>query len=185
MCNGSGEHPALKGLSDTFYPDYGLTPGGEYGVVREGWNDKITQDEVQALLDENRLFGFKDRVTATFPEEVTVTAEEVNRAQKAGGIGCRHDALNRGILIRARGIRLGLIGPEEKSDYCPECKGQGYMRTGPDRLVLHLWMLHPRKGAGRGITIKNVQFEDLTEVKEMLRCAYGQHTKHFAWALED
>jgi hypothetical protein len=95
-----------------------------------------------------------------------------------------HDAINRGTLIEARAKRLGLLN-EDGTTECKTCRGHGYVRTGPDRLALYIWLLHPRKGASRGFTVESVQPEDLPEVKEMLRIAMEQHRKHFAWAIEE
>jgi hypothetical protein len=50
---------------------------------------------------------------------------------------------------------------------------------------LLLWMLHPRKGAGRGITVKLVDEGDLDAIKAILRESFVQHQKHFAWAIAD
>lgn len=35
--------------------------------------------------------------------------------------------------------------------------------------LLNLWLLHPRKGASRGITIKNIEESDLQEIKIYLQ----------------
>ena len=186
-----GYNPATSELAKTYYPDYGPTADG-WGIVREGWHDKITQDEVQALVDAGRLMdwthtcnevpgeGWKRREDGYIP-----TAEEVNEAQNAKGQGLRsHDCINRHILIETRAKRLGYAN-EDGTVTCEKCQGHAYRRTGPDRLVLYLWLLHPRKGASRGVTIENVQPEDLPEIKELLRYAMEQHKKHFAWAMED
>jgi hypothetical protein len=45
-------------------------------------------------------------------------------------------------------------------------------------------MLHPRKGASRGITVESVELTDVPEIKEFLCTAFEQHKKHFAWGLE-
>lgn len=184
-----GYSEEAREVAETFYADWEVyrDETGEFhsNVRRPGWNDQITQDEVQALVDAGRLYdwthtwsketGWQRREDGYIP-----TAEEVNLAQNVKGQGLKsHDAINRGILIDARCKRLGL------STTCERCKGHAYVRTGPDRLVLYLWLLHPRKGASRGVTIRNVQPEDLPEVKELLRASMAQHQKHFAWAMED
>lgn len=186
-----GYSDAVAEIAQTFYDDYEVDWHAVTShVTRKGWHDEITQDEVQALVDEGRLMdwthtwsketGWKRREDGYIP-----TAEEVNEVQNLKGQGLRsHDAINRGILIRARAQRLGLANADG-SVCCERCKGHAYVRTGPDRLVLYLWLLHPRKGASRGVTIKNVQPEDLPEVKELLRVSMAQHQKHFAWAMDE
>lgn len=99
------------------------------------WCDNITQDEVQALVDANRLWDFtrvplNDKQKADVKEKMAAggnswlpydngrvpTADEVNKwNRKRHG----HDAINRWILIEARAKRLGVLG------VCPKCKGKG------------------------------------------------------------
>jgi len=186
-CEGSGACPPCKELSDSFYGDdgYRVVYDGEGNLVgfeqvrepTEGWHNKITQDEVQALFDEDRLRDWDGKIP---------TAEEVNELQmKCGGIVMTHDAINKHILVRARAERLGLIEVgEENNTYCKTCNGRGSVRTGEDRLVFYAWLLHPRKGASRGITVKSVQPHELPEVKEFLLASYLKHQSHFEWACE-
>lgn len=114
LCDGSGYNTATKQIADDFYA---------FDDRRQAWCDNITQDEVQALVDEGRLMdfthtwkqgeGWKRREDGYIP-----TAEEVNVHQRKGGLG-GHDAINRFILIEARAKRLGVFGK------CPVCKGEG------------------------------------------------------------
>ena len=171
-----GYAPQIEQIARTFYSD----------GLNEGWNDKITQDEVQALVDNGRLYDwthtYKENGWQRREDGYIPTAEEVNAAQNKRD-SKSHDAINCCILIEARAKRLGLLNDDGTST-CKRCQGKAYRRIGPDRLVLYLWLLHPRKGASRGVTIKNVQLEELPEVKEFLRYSMEQHKKHFAWAME-
>jgi hypothetical protein len=63
---------------------------------------------------------------------------------------------------------------------CEACNGNGSTYTGPATLDLVLWVLHPRKGASRGWTIKNIQHEELPEVYAFLRTAAASNAKRFA-----
>jgi hypothetical protein len=133
----------------------------------EQWNDKITDDEVQALLDAGRLMDWTRNGK-------TPTAEEVNAAQHRGGLS-GHDAINRMILTRTRLERLGLPVT------CNECEGHGYVYTAPAAHVsLTLWWLHPRKGCSRGIEIERVEESEIPAVLEFLRTAAKRNADRFA-----
>lgn len=112
LCDGSGYNTATKQIADDFY---------SFEDRRRAWSDKITQEEVQALVDQGRLMdfthtwkqgdGWKRREDGRIP-----TADEVN-AWNQRGLG--HDAINRFILIEARAKRLGVFGK------CSVCNGEG------------------------------------------------------------
>lgn len=169
-CDQSGYNSGTKRIDDDYYnPD----------CTGRKWIHDITQDEVQALVDSNRLYDFTHRVEpgkGWVPREDgrVPTAAEVNEWSRKG-IG--HDAINQGILIRTRAKRLGVWG------LCEKCDGTTRIRTSDDMLSLYIWLLHPRKGAGRGIHIKSVLPEDLPEVRAFLRRSWNKHTEHFKWAL--
>jgi hypothetical protein len=116
-CHGDGYTADARRISETFY---------NFDDRSQRWSDKITQDEVQALVDEGRLQDF----THTWTRETgwvrredgyVPTAEEVNGAQRSHQLGIVHDAINRYILIDARCKRLGI------KSKCPVCEGNGYL----------------------------------------------------------
>lgn len=168
-CGQSGYNPATRRIADSFYSH--SCPSGA-----EVWNDKITQDEVEALAEHHRLWDFGQKwnpETQTYSLERMPTAAEVNARQGRGFMG--HDAINRSILIEARAKRLGGWG------HCTECDGQGSVITSPAaRLALTLWVLHPRKGASRGWEIKNIERQELPEVFTYLREAAARNAARFA-----
>ena len=49
LCDGNGYNTATKQIADDFY---------SFDDRRRAWSDKITQDEVQALVNQNRLIDF-------------------------------------------------------------------------------------------------------------------------------
>lgn len=138
-CDGSGYNEQTQEIANTFYDHegFGVTWSYEYNVAPDGspatrppwkinghsksWQSKITQDEVQALVDKGRLMnfthvfsqgnGWERRLDNYIP-----TAEEVNHWNE-NGMG--HDGINRWILIETRAKRLGLYG------HCPYCQGEG------------------------------------------------------------
>lgn len=128
------------------------------------WRKQITEDEAAALIEAGRGCGFREGL---------VTAEDFNRAESGRGLG--HDGINRGILIEARLKRFGI--PQT----CEECKGHGYVYT-KDHTTLNLvyWLLHPRKGAARGVEVKNIQREELPEVFAFLKEAADRNAQRFS-----
>lgn len=174
-----GYNPETKKISDAFYAHHLPYGSIEHDLVR--WCDKITQDEVEALAAAHRLNGFKlHRWDDTQKDWVRTdnpipTAEEINAQNRAGARFMGHDAINRCILIKARAKRLGVWGQ------CPKCEGHGEVFTSPTaRLGLVLWWLHPRKGASRGIDIKNVTQQDLPKVYAFLKEAAVRNAARFS-----
>lgn len=170
-CDGSGLNPATKRIADSFYRH--SCPAG-----MDVWNDTITQDEVQALVDSGRLMDFTHDFT---PGEgwkrnearPVPTAAQVNSWQRGTGLG--HDAINRWILVETRAKRLGAWGK------CAKCDGEGSIFTTEEaRLGLVLWMIHPRKGASRGVDVKNIAHHQTDAVFAWLRQAAERNAARFA-----
>lgn len=138
------------------------------------WKDKITQDELDALIEAGRF-----RLVEQEDGKV-ITLEEVNFSNSSDAKGPRsfsfnHDAINMRILVEQRCRRLGL------PHYCTECEGYGYIFTAPKAHVnLVLWLLHPRKGASRGVEVKNIQQGELSEVFEFLSEAANRNADRFS-----
>jgi hypothetical protein len=126
------DSPAVRAFAERNIanaPDYYGT--GENATVREGqrlanlwngmWSHHLTQDDVDALVAAGRLRNF----THTWTREtrwqkieppVVPTAAQVNEWSPSD-LG--HDAINAGVVIRARCEREGI------DDTCPTCKGHG------------------------------------------------------------
>jgi len=168
-CGGSGYNPETDQISDDFY---------DFEGTGRKWKDQITQDEVDKLIEKNRLFQFYPdhetwvKAVNEGGPRPTPTAEEVNLWSK--GRGDDHDAINRGILIKCRAKRLGVWG------VCEHCKGRGQVITGPTYAGLILWMIHPRKGCGRGVEIKNLKQEDLPEIFNYLAEGAQRNASRFS-----
>lgn len=167
-CDQTGYNPATRQISDDWY-DFD-------GTGRE-WCHNLTQHEVDALVDADRLVDLTHNFTrgkGWQPKEppVKVTADEVNEWSKEG---MGHDALNRGICVKARAQREGVWG------LCAHCEGDGLLYTAPEaRVNLVLWWMHPRKGCSRGIEVKNIQKDDLPAVFAFLREAAERNARRFS-----
>ena len=179
-CDQTGYNLETKKIADDFY---------DFGGTGKKWCDKITQDEVEVLVANGRLPEiFQDscwydkqqeewikRIDGEIivvPKPNMPTSEEVNAWQKKG-IG--HDAINRSILIRTRAKRLGVYG------HCPACDGNGIVYDEQNgKLGLVLWMLHPRKGASRGVEIKEIRESEMPSVLRFLQLAAKRNAERFS-----
>jgi hypothetical protein len=133
-CEGSGLNKETKQLSDDWY---------DFNRTGKKWCYNITQNEVDALWEHNRLHcDFKEKPTA---DEVNIWAS------KSMG----HDAINHNICVEARAKKEGIYG------YCDKCHGQGRIYTEPKaHVALQMWFIHPRKGASRGVYLKNINKDE-------------------------
>ncbi|AWM37065.1 hypothetical protein GobsT_50240 [Gemmata obscuriglobus] len=146
------------------------------------WHDRITQDEVDALIEAGRLHDLTSDWSAGSgwqkKEPLPAITPEMVNARQGRGLDS-HDGINRSILIRARLKRLGL--PE----YCPQCDGDGTVFTSDQpHLSLVLWVLHPRKGCSRGVEIKNIQRHELPVVRDWLTSAANRNADRFSKLLD-
>lgn len=146
-CNGQGYNEATQELADTYYDsnNFGVNWTYDYYKDRDGnpatrppwrilgnslaWHNKITQDEVEALVAKNRLIDFTHnwtRETGWVRREdgYIPTAAEVNEWDT---VSMGHDGINRSILIEARATRLGVFG------YCEKCDGEGSIFLSPEQ----------------------------------------------------
>jgi hypothetical protein len=134
-CEGSGYNTETKKLSDDWYSH--LRTDG-----KEGWQHHLEQEDVQALLDKNRLWDFT-RVPRNNEQRAIVmqriadghnpwlpenngyipTAEEVNRWSR-WGMG--HDSSNKRTCVEARAKRTGIWG------HCDVCDGAGELWHSPE-----------------------------------------------------
>ncbi len=128
------------------------------------WADDITEDEAAALVEGGRgsIGGL-------------ITAADFNRANAPGRSAFDgHDAINRWILIEQRLKRLGM--PQS----CEPCEGHGYLYTGPARLDLILWLLHPRKGCSRGVEVQDIKQTELPKAYAYLKDAATRNAARFS-----
>lgn len=160
---GDGYAPEARMVVDSYYSHRSPT-----GI---GWKDNITQDEYEALVQAGRI----DYKVIDLEEKALLTREEVNEQNSPGARGMGHDGINQHILIEARLKRMGL------PMVCPICSGKAYNYVEDFATVnLILWMIHPRKGASRGVEIKNIKQENLTEVFSYLREAAERNMNRFS-----
>lgn len=120
-CDGSGYNPETKKISDTFY--------NFDGSREDAWKDKITQDEVDALLAKGRLYDFTEAGIEHPTAEQVNAWERHDPSSPVRGLG--HDAINRWILIETRATRLGVW------DTCKYCKGEGVIYSSPEHKKMY------------------------------------------------
>lgn len=190
-CDGSAMNPETKKLSDDWYSfddvDYVYDkPGHRYN--NKAWQYHLTEVEVEALVkggrlndlvgmncwfdeDDNKWMAWIDKEKQEIDAPVMPTPEAVNEwAHKGFG----HDAINRWIAVEARAKHLGVYG------HCPHCTDGVIYDEPKAKLGLQLWILHPRKGAARGVEIEEILEEELPEVYAYLQSAAERNAKRFS-----
>lgn len=164
-CDGKGVNPETKKISDDFY---------DFANNGTKWCDKITQDELDFLIEKKRIRPNKD---GELP-----TVELVNKHNRERGYALahefgttNHDAINRGYLIEARAKRLGVYGN------CEHCDGHGSIYTEPSaKLSLVMWFIHPRKGCSKGVLVEELSKSDFKKAVEYLKEARQRNHDRFA-----
>lgn len=153
-CEGEGYNPETREIHRSWY---------DFEKTGKRWCHNITQDEVDALWEKNRLkHDFKEKPTA----------DQVNEWSRHG---MGHDAINRWICCETRAKRLGVYG------FCDKCEERGYNYTEPKPHVeLVLWILHPRKGCAKGLTVRNVSKEDFNDAISFLKEAQERNHDRFS-----
>jgi hypothetical protein len=125
VCEGQGFNVATRALENTWY---------SFDYSNQRWCDKITQDEVDALIAQGRLMDFTHTWTPgvgwkKIEPAPIVTAEMVNDWERSGVFG--HDAINRWICVETRAKRMGIYG------VCEFCKGEGEIWANEEVHRLH------------------------------------------------
>lgn len=139
-CEGMGWSKEYNELEDEWYgwnnENYKPNPFREgFRYNASAWNNNLTQEDVDALIEADRLWDFT-RVPINEEQKAVVekkiadggnswlpydngyrpTADEVNE-WNLKGMG--HDSLNCSIVIKAR------LKRDSKSHLCPHCEGEG------------------------------------------------------------
>jgi hypothetical protein len=123
-CNQSGLNPETKRLNDDWY-SFDRTEwvwiNSSKRYNNAAWQYHLTQDEVDALVDWNRLYEFTHTFVAgdgwkRKEPPYRPTADEVNRWSLTG---FGHDSINRSICVEVRAKHLGVYG------LCEFCNGEG------------------------------------------------------------
>jgi len=71
-------------------------------------------------------------------------------------------------------------GGEVNGKTCSQCEGEGYFYTDKATLRLQLWILHPRKGASRGVYLKEIKRSELSKVVSYLLEASERNQERFS-----
>lgn len=131
-CRGSGYNKETKKIDEDWYAfdknDYiYLNNGKRYN--NSAWQYHITQDEVEALIRNNRLMEFTHRWTKEngwqkIEPPIRPSAKEVNDWAIYHPMG--HDSINQFICVKARAKRLGVYG------LCEKCNGEGNIWVSSD-----------------------------------------------------
>lgn len=158
VCEGEGYNEATRHLSRTWYT-HRCPPG------QTGWQHALTDVEVTALWEAGRLRGYPQQPTA----------EQLNQDYRKG---FGHDAINQWICVKARASHQGVFG------HCAACEGSGtHYLEDTAHVALQLWVLHPRKGASRGVYIRRLEEADVPKALALLNTAAERNAERFARAV--
>lgn len=171
--SGSGYHPDAIWISDSFFAHTNPFVEGKYPSEEtlEKYGTGFRQ-----FCETMREAGYKGWGDMPLSEDDKKALKDEGRNADGGRFG--HDAINSHIIIRARCKRWGL------PFWCPECEGRGHLITSESFLSLVLWMIHPRKGASRGVLVRHIEKEDVPEVLEYLREAAQRNQQRFQGILK-
>lgn len=166
LCEGSGFSQYARALRDDFY--------GYNGEARR-WRDKITLEDAQALVSNRRCLDWDPAANEWVVPVVDEAFVARINAQNSPGARCLgHDTINLHVMIEGRCERAG-------KPYMCECGGDGRVFTADHAQVgVVFWLIHPRKGASRGVDIKLVEREEVPSVMEFLATAAQRNADRFA-----
>lgn len=154
-----------------------------------GWAYALTQEEIELLI-KNR--GLKQLVGKTYSYDEKTGKWSYEDETTLDSIDCEAPVLptpeeyrawatkHRPIihdhrLLEHRARKLGIWG------YCETCDGHGYVYTADKaKLRLQLWVLHPRKGASRGVRVEEVKPNEVPKVIEYLKTAWERNNERFS-----
>lgn len=190
-CEGSAANPATKAINEAWYSfdkvQWKQIDDGRR-INEAAWQYKLTEVEVEALAKEGRLWDFiprkkyrwnkaidswtendhDDWIACEQPEYPT--PEAVNE-WAINGMG--HDSINRWICVEARAKHLGVYGE------CGHCD-DGRQYEGHCKLNLQMWMIHPRKGAARGVYLHDIKEAGVPRVIAYLKQAGERNANRFS-----
>ena len=146
-CNGAGLTPEAQKLTDDW----------------DDWSYSLTQDEIDALWEENRLRDFfKEKPTEA--EMQKWSPEELD----LDGWYSKH------ICLSTRAKRMGA------EYYCNHCRGRGYIFTEEHaHISLTMWIVHPQIGCSRCFEVTRICQDDLPSIYKYLQEAAKLHAERF------
>ena len=187
-CDGSGLNPETKQLEEDWYDFEGtgrrwcnnigeveiedLIKGGRlHDLTGDFWYSYDKIRNVWQKLDRDLPMSQREWVDCERPE--MPTPDEVNKWSKSGGLG-GHDAINRWICVKSRAKHLGIYG------HCEHCEEGDIYDDEKASVGLQLWYLHPRKGASRGVYVKQIKETDIPSVIDYLKGAAQRNAERFS-----
>lgn len=159
-CAGSGRNKDFAELNSGFYRG----GGGRW----RGWSARLTQEEVDVLVDGNRLWR---------AEKEVVTPDNVQKFLEPFG----HDEINRWLLTPVRAKALGISTAE-----CFDCVGTGQVPTADAAVRLYAWTFDAAAGTSRVDTAENVPLGEIGEIREFMADIGWEGVKRrLGWAVSD
>jgi len=192
-CSGTGYHPDCMWISESFYhhtsPFCSLTQ--REILIKKGLAEKFgcdTEDRmVRKSFPSEETFAKYDPGFKKFCENMKngkgYWGEDIDsddeKALSDAGRGWNspfgHDCINIHVMVEAKCKKWGI--PRT----CHGCNGRGSVFTTEKAHVqLVLWMIHPRKGASRGVEIKLIEKKDVPAVLKYLKNAAKRNADRFS-----
>lgn len=167
LCDGSGLNEATKQLEDDWY---------DFNNTGRKWKNSLTKVEIFALMKCGRIEDING-IKKVFDTEKNIwhtwtsgnkskcdapTEDEIPNPDTINN-NIKHDGINRWTCVKARAKHLGIYGD------CEYCNDGIEYTSDKAKLSLQLWIIHPRKGAARGVYIKNIKEEEIDSVIDFLQ----------------
>lgn len=134
----------------------------------------LTADETPCRACNGRGYSEVARLVMASLRLEDLSTEELAAVRKATG---NEDTIGSSGCHVVAQMRLG---PRLN---CAMCRGSGVSSISNTRLQLVLWLLHPRKGASRGVIIDRIEKHEIKEVCDFLRKAAEANTQRFTRAI--
>jgi hypothetical protein len=192
VCYGCGYHPDAQWVSESYYAHsspFKAQSAKEHAnqIFMASFTGNLSDNSclgkniypTQDILDK---YGYKFtkfceqmRETKVGWHQLPLHSTEIKALKDAGRENIELvEGINKGILVRTRCERFGI------PLYCTECEGRGDVFVETEaHLMLTLWIIHPRKGASRGVEIEYVSKDEFPLAVKFLQEAAKRNAERF------
>lgn len=199
-CGGCGTHPDAQWITESFYQtnspfrNMSFSEQMHQDAFNKRFGSSVGKHSVvsspEKLYPSEEVLDKYDEKFRSFCEEMrdgigywskNLTSDDLAALEAAGR---RYsptdpfsmDAISQYVVCKARCEKWGIPLT------CPDCDGHGYIYEDgvKCKVGLVLWLIHPRKGASRGVHVKQINQDQLPAVYKFLRTARDRNAERFA-----